>query len=51
MIFLMMAAHDTTTSTLTSMTYLLAKHPAWQQKLFEASQKLTLTRPESSSMR
>ena len=41
MIFLMMAAHDTTTSTLTSMTYLLAKHPAWQQKLFEASQKLT----------
>ena len=33
MIFLMMAAHDTTTSTLTSMVYLLAKHPEWQQKL------------------
>ena len=33
MIFLMMAAHDTTTSTLTSMVYLLAKHPEWQEKL------------------
>jgi cytochrome P450 len=33
MIFLMMAAHDTTTSTLTSMVYLLAKHPEWQERL------------------
>ena len=33
MIFLMMAAHDTTTSTLTSMIYLLAKHPDWQTRL------------------
>lgn len=33
MIFLMMAAHDTTTSTLTSMMYLLAKYPEWQDKL------------------
>ena len=33
MIFLMMAAHDTTTSTLTSMVYLLAKHPDWQERL------------------
>ncbi|MCB1689630.1 MAG: cytochrome P450 [Halioglobus sp.] len=33
--FLMMAAHDTTTSTLTSMTYALAKHPEWQQRLLE----------------
>ena len=33
MIFLMMAAHDTTTSTLTSMVYLLAKHPQWQERL------------------
>ncbi len=31
--FLMMAAHDTTTSTLTSMTYALAKYPEWQQRL------------------
>jgi cytochrome P450 len=33
MIFLMMAAHDTTTSTLTTMMYLLARHPEWQQRL------------------
>ena len=32
MIFLMMAAHDTTTSTLTSMTYELAQHPDWQER-------------------
>ncbi|GAB5482210.1 MAG: cytochrome P450 [Parasphingorhabdus sp.] len=33
--FLMMAAHDTITSSATSMTYLLAKHPEWQDKLRE----------------
>src|ERR1700761_6489840 len=33
MIFLMMAAHDTTTSTLATMMYLLAKHPEWQERL------------------
>jgi len=32
MIFLMMAAHDTTTSTLTSMMYELARHPEWQER-------------------
>jgi len=37
MIFLMMAAHDTTTSTLTTIFYALAKHPEWQQRLREAS--------------
>jgi cytochrome P450 len=37
MIFLMMAAHDTTTSTLTSMMYELAQHPAWQDRLREQS--------------
>ncbi len=37
MVFLMMAAHDTTTSTLTSMTYELAKHPEWQDRLREES--------------
>ncbi|WP_427969978.1 cytochrome P450, partial [Altererythrobacter sp.] len=31
--FLMMAAHDTITSSATSLVYLLAKHPAWQEKL------------------
>jgi cytochrome P450 len=35
MIFLMMAAHDTTTSALTSMTYALARHNEWQQHLFQ----------------
>ena len=32
MIFLMMAAHDTTTSALTSMVYALARHPEWQER-------------------
>jgi cytochrome P450 len=40
MIFLMMAAHDTTTSALTSMTYALARHPEWQQRLFDEVQGL-----------
>ncbi len=31
--FLMMAAHDTLTSSLTSAVYFLGKHPEWQQKL------------------
>ena len=33
MIFLMMAAHDTITSSASSLVYLLAKHPEWQDKL------------------
>ncbi len=33
MIFLMMAAHDTTTSTLSTMFYSLAKNPQWQTAL------------------
>jgi cytochrome P450 len=33
MIFLLMAAHDTTTMTLTTMTYYLAKHPSWQDRV------------------
>ncbi len=40
MIFLMMAAHDTTTSTLTTMLYCLARHPGWQDKLREDAQAL-----------
>lgn len=35
MIFLMMAAHDTTTSTLSSMTYELARNPVWQERVRE----------------
>jgi cytochrome P450 len=37
MSFLMMAAHDTTTSTLTSMMYELARHPEWQERVREES--------------
>ena len=40
MIFLMMAAHDTTTSTLCSMTYELARNPAWQDRVREESRAL-----------
>ena len=35
LIFILMAAHDTTASTLTSMCYLLARHPEWQERLRE----------------
>jgi cytochrome P450 len=37
MIFLLMAAHDTSTITLSMMTYLLARHPEWQERLREES--------------
>lgn len=43
MIFLMMAAHDTSTLTLCAMFYYLAKHPHWQQTLREES--LALNKP------
>ncbi len=33
MIFVLMAAHDTSTITLSNMIYQLAKHPAWQERL------------------
>jgi cytochrome P450 len=34
-IFFMMAAHDTTTSALTSLVYQLGRHPSWQDRLRE----------------
>lgn len=40
MIFLMMAAHDTTTSTLTTMAYHLAANPQWQDRLREESERI-----------
>jgi cytochrome P450 len=40
MIFVLMAAHDTSTITLSMMGYLLAKHPEWQQRLWEESTAL-----------
>jgi len=33
LIFLMMAAHDTTTSALTTLAFVLARHPEWQARL------------------
>jgi cytochrome P450 len=33
LIFVLMAAHDTTAITLTLMSYFLAKHPDWQEKM------------------
>ena len=45
MIFLMMAAHDTTTSTLTSLTYELAKHPDWQERARAESRALGNAQP------
>ncbi|POM24771.1 putative cytochrome P450 120 [Actinomadura rubteroloni] len=43
MIFVLMAAHDTTTITLTTMAYYLAKHPEWQERLRDES--LALGKP------
>ena len=40
MIFLMMAAHDTTTSALTTMVYCLARQPEWQDRLRQDAQAL-----------
>ena len=40
MVFLMMAAHDTTTSSLTSMMYELARHPEWQERVRAECQAL-----------
>ena len=37
MIFLMMAAHDTSTITTVAATYFLAKHPEWQERAREES--------------
>lgn len=40
MIFLMMAAHDTTTSTVTTMAHNLAAHPHWQDRCRDESNRL-----------
>jgi cytochrome P450 len=40
MIFLLMAAHDTTTITLTNIVYRTARHPDWQERLRTASRAL-----------
>ncbi|QKW34414.1 cytochrome P450 [Actinomadura sp. NAK00032] len=45
MIFALMAAHDTTTITLTTMSYYLAKFPEWQERLREESLGLGKAQP------
>jgi cytochrome P450 len=45
MIFVLMAAHDTSTLTLSMMAYLLAKHPEWQERLRAESQELGTANP------
>jgi cytochrome P450 len=39
-IFVMMAAHDTSTSTLTTMAYHLAANPEWQERVRDESERL-----------
>ncbi len=50
MIFLMMAAHDTTTSTLTSLSWELARHPEWQERIREESLALGDSRPDFDAL-
>jgi cytochrome P450 len=40
LIFVMMAAHDTTTSALTTIVYALGKHPQWQSRLRDLVQSV-----------
>ena len=48
MIFLLMAAHDTSTITLTTMAYYLAKNPEWQDRCRDESLALG-TGPSSAT--
>lgn len=53
MIFLLMAAHDTTTLTLAGVLYQLGKHPEWQTRLREEMAQLgrdTLTHDDLKSL-
>jgi len=50
MVFLMMAAHDTTTSTLTSLTWELAKHPEWQERVRAESLALGDPHPDFDAL-
>jgi cytochrome P450 len=45
MVFLMMAAHDTTTSTLTSLCWELARNPEWQERVREESRAFGSAHP------
>lgn len=46
LIFVMMAAHDTTTSALTTIVYALARHPEWQDRLRALSASIGKPAPD-----
>ncbi|SFQ49574.1 Cytochrome P450 [Amycolatopsis arida] len=50
MIFLMMAAHDTSTITSTAAAYYLAKHPEWQERAREESLRLGDAPPDITAL-
>ncbi|OLT38573.1 cytochrome P450 [Saccharomonospora sp. CUA-673] len=50
MIFLMMAAHDTTTITSTAAAYYLAKHPEWQERVRAESLALGDDYPDTAAL-
>lgn len=50
MIFLMMAAHDTSTITSTAAAYYLAKHPEWQERAREESLRHGSDPPEIDAL-
>jgi cytochrome P450 len=50
MIFLMMAAHDTSTITTTAVAYYLAKHPEWQEKVRAESLALGAEPPDMADL-
>ena len=51
LIFLMMAAHDTTTSALTTIVYALTQHPVWQQRLAEQALDRSDERPDFEALK
>lgn len=50
MVFMMMAAHDTTTSTLSSMIYELGRHPEWQERLRDEALSIDAATPTVESL-
>jgi len=50
MIFLMMAAHDTTTSAMSTMVRALVQHPEWQHKLREEARTLGKARVDHEDL-
>ncbi|WP_007024315.1 cytochrome P450 [Saccharomonospora iraqiensis] len=50
MIFLMMAAHDTSTITTTAAAYYLARHPEWQERVRQESRELGDDLPDTDAL-